>query len=524
MNFGSIWRRRTACERCRGLKVRCEFSGPNATSCIRCSKNNAECVTRSKDGKKVPVSETMPKECPQHQNAPLVMAKGEYIDGVIDPLRALQDARDLVQSLADTPLERAVAVHLYSVNTVQNYWHYFTLYNTLPYLTFNESLFKTNEASPQLVIACVTIVAITNSTKDFKLRELFIDDIYSQALTSRSGLTNSDALQALAALCFYALPVGERGFARLSLLYSLCTSLGEKQAVVGDKWLYPRLAASTTLLSMTFATAFEKVGNLCRGCISGGEGQEGALYNLLTLYNSMKIFINRSVCVEELSQGFDSTMTKISLLETESASSWPCFLIAKIKLYRYMIVQYIGLSLHCEGVLMPLFETCISLVKQLVQIFYKPDDFQLLPAYVYFFVCDACISLMALRYASFAAKIPIDVKVDCVVSMVKLRWEELARQSNVARQNFHNMLLVQDMAAIRIGVLDPLTGEVAGPGNGDFHIYGNDRASMMTRGDLINIFTAGSSDHDALSSMKPLADNSKLTVERLVIMLVCGEA
>lgn len=43
-NFAEKWRKRQACDRCRRIKVRCEYEGLDNDSCKRCTKAGAHCV------------------------------------------------------------------------------------------------------------------------------------------------------------------------------------------------------------------------------------------------------------------------------------------------------------------------------------------------------------------------------------------------------------------------------------------------------------------------------------------------
>lgn len=44
LNFADTWRRRRACQRCRKIKVRCEYESPGSFTCKRCTKAGVECV------------------------------------------------------------------------------------------------------------------------------------------------------------------------------------------------------------------------------------------------------------------------------------------------------------------------------------------------------------------------------------------------------------------------------------------------------------------------------------------------
>ncbi|KAA8905044.1 hypothetical protein TRICI_005372 [Trichomonascus ciferrii] len=44
LNFADNWRRRRACQRCRKIKVRCEYDSPGSLTCKRCTKAGVECV------------------------------------------------------------------------------------------------------------------------------------------------------------------------------------------------------------------------------------------------------------------------------------------------------------------------------------------------------------------------------------------------------------------------------------------------------------------------------------------------
>lgn len=57
-NFAEKWRKRQACDRCRRIKVRCEYEGLDNDSCKRCTKAGAQCVisnlTRENSGENEP--------------------------------------------------------------------------------------------------------------------------------------------------------------------------------------------------------------------------------------------------------------------------------------------------------------------------------------------------------------------------------------------------------------------------------------------------------------------------------------
>lgn len=475
-----------------------------------------ECVIRTKDGEFAPDEMGFEKALNGSTN-------GESNGGVESILKILLQARSQLQSLAPTALQRAIAVGLYSREAAQDYWHYFTLHNLLPYMSLTDVLSKVDSDSPKLAIACVTIAALTTTTDSYKERELFIDDIYEQCLTSQSSLSSADGLQALAILCFYALPLGERGLVRLRLLDSLCRNFGEKQAILGDEWQEPKLAAVTTIFSVSFATGFEKIEQPIYDYTLGFDGPISSLYPLVVMFRSLKESIRTSLCMDDLTQHFNAVMPEILKSQCESPLLLPCFLIARIKLIRSMVVRCVGMGLYCQELLNPLVEEGMFLVKQLTRRFCEPKCYELVPSYLYFFVCDACIALLALRYSAFCASLPVDVNVECVASMIKTRWEQLSRRSIVARQNFRSLLPVQDLVSIRIGILDPELGEVRGPGSGEFKIYGDAvEDSQPTREDLANMFKA-ETEVSRLPS-PPRYGPSRLSLRRLIKILVCEDA
>lgn len=146
------------------------------------------------------------------------------------------------------------------------------------------------------------------------------------------------------------------------------------------------------------------------------------------------------------------------------------------------------------------------------------------PTASFYFASEALLIMHMLRIASFAGGVNYAVRVDCSTAIVSTKWEEMLKDSILARQFFFLVFRALTVCSLRIGVLDGADGSVSGTGElRNFHVYsfetkGNEAHFLrsFTREELLELVATQARDVDDSDFGRAMDSLSQVTVEGVI--------
>lgn len=242
--FTETWRKRLACERCRHLKVRCEYSSPTNDTCIRCEKSKTPCIIATpkrknnggNGGSAAELSSQKSSKCDsngsmvrphdgdskmsdfnpitrakleingQSSEVPIMRGKAEHAAYL---QRILCEAKEKLIEINISPLSQALSSGLYTLEEVQRYYDHFLanpcLFPLIYILKLPAKICELDVEWPWLTIAIVSSRAINCAQKSKNSSNIFLDGLFSSPIDGYNQELTLDRLAGQALICQYAL-------------------------------------------------------------------------------------------------------------------------------------------------------------------------------------------------------------------------------------------------------------------------------------------------------------------------------
>lgn len=241
--FTETWRKRLACERCRHLKVRCEYSSPTNDTCVRCEKSKTTCIIatpkRKMNGGNGGSTAEIGSQKPTHSDSNGIAARSEgelkksdfkymigadlEVDGKVSETAMLRskaehaaylqriifEAKEKLTEINVSPLSQALSSGLYTQEEAQSYYDHFLtkpcLFPLISILNLPKNILQLDLDWPWLAIAIVSSRAMNSAQKSKNTTNLFLDGLFCSPVDSSNNNLTLDRLAGQALICQYAL-------------------------------------------------------------------------------------------------------------------------------------------------------------------------------------------------------------------------------------------------------------------------------------------------------------------------------
>lgn len=113
-NFAEKWRKRQACDRCRRIKVRCEYEGLDNDSCKRCTKAGAQCVISTSPRENGSENEPRKMRKTSNSNRNSSSSKYAWVERVklkSQPIKNIQERDEKISELKKIINDSWVEIH-----------------------------------------------------------------------------------------------------------------------------------------------------------------------------------------------------------------------------------------------------------------------------------------------------------------------------------------------------------------------------------------------------------------------------
>ena len=222
------WRKRSACVRCRNSKVRCEYASPTDQKCVRCSKNNHNCVIVSRKDPHIP-----PEQSLNASSAPPKVNNHPGVDeNITDTQKREQNAVYLQQIIRDAQRKLAalkvsnlrctIASGRITWETAQLYYNEYREYpgsnQVVTMLDLPEKIEDLDEKWPWIAFSVVAIVQFNSANTSLE-EYTWLHQTLQKHDEDNTVMGCLDKLVAYALLCRYALPFQERGLCAVMCLH-----------------------------------------------------------------------------------------------------------------------------------------------------------------------------------------------------------------------------------------------------------------------------------------------------------------
>lgn len=554
-DFNNIWRKRLACQQCRHLKVRCEYSSPTNDTCIRCQRSNTPCVipnSKRKDGKADRKANGAYSTLADGKNSPESLQDTKESHAVY--LRQIvRDAEVKLAQMKVSPLMEAIYAGLYTTEEANSYYAEFRHYpNTFPVfalLNLPSDIIELSNDWPWLAIAIVTAVAMNSTGKPVAEMQLFIQDLYKPNIGIYRFTPTLDRQLAFAIICQYALSFIDRELNVLLMFHGLSISTIKELHKAGQcnlEKLAAHVAAATILpysllkrlaplrqimpyYNNVVHTGLDPGNKLvdlhmtCE-CSTGLETLStpqpfaaGPLTEVVGRFERASNDIAAAQSSEEVSRIIEDAMSAIELMSnhtlvinveyakrqnfvvdlppkipnSENLMLSPLqgtFLFAKMMLLKKAASRILDMQLNTSAELCqePLHNVIIQTADiggRILRAFAHLDSTKpFVRTATLYHVTDALIILQMMRFAAFACGINCDVRSECLLEVVSLKWEEMLVSSILVRQLYLLLFDSIGLSSVRIGVYDKRSDSVIGGGlMSNFDIIFYDPRSKVIR-------------------------------------------
>jgi len=543
-SFYNTWRKRLACERCRQLKVRCEYKGPTSDICIRCEKSHTQCVIPS--SKKHENGHANGSSSPEQNEETVQVSKQQnavYFQNLI------REAEEKLIELNVSPLRQALAAELYTVEEVESYYadfrKNFCMFPIITNLNLPDSLMEVDKAWPWIAIALVTVKAVNSTGKSLNDVQLYVQSLYRNEVESRDASVVVDRTLAFAILCQFALVFRSNNVnALLSLHGKTDLALHCLRQTNNHKLSKSVLhMAVITILPYTFDSQFAAINPLItyyhskitgqdtRGvlnldpqgqceCLEASASDDGLaavpMMEMTLAYHRAMSALDAALSFEEIGQVFKACVLSYREMVQEIVEAYNSFArhhgveiamvsnlpisenvrimpflstyaAAHINILHRAIVRCLVLSNsdQCAGypLVKGIVAQCADVCGQLFRAFGNVDSNEsVFPNSMLYHVSRAVSHLQTMRFAAFAASCDIDVRSDCLLNIVVTKWEDLMRNNMLIRTHLNLIFKILDLSVVKIGQYDQTTNSVAGSGSmSQFEVICFDGASHKVR-------------------------------------------
>lgn len=553
-DFNNIWRKRLACEQCRHLKVRCEYSSLTNDTCIRCEKSNTPCIipnSKRKDGKSDRKANGGYRSSSDGNSSPDGFQESKDSHAVY--LRQIvRDAEAKLAEMKVPPLLEAISAGLYTLKEANSYYEEFrhcpNTFPALSLLNLPPDIMELSNNWPWLAIAIVTAVAINSVGKPVSEIQLFIQDLYRPNTGTHRYTPTLDRQLAFAIICQYALSFIDRELSVLLMFHGLTIATMKELHKAGQCEL-EKLAvhvAAATIIPYSFlrslsplrqiAQYYSKAVNigLEHGCISvnlhlrcecSTESDALSTPQAFTASPLMEVFsrfeeasndIAAAQTSEEVSRIIEDAISFIELMANHTLmmnvefakrknfvvgapSQIPnseklmlsplqgSFFFAEMMLLKKAASQIMDIQMSssvdlCKDLLHNIIVQAADIGGRILRAFAHLDSAKpFVRTATFYHVTDALLILQMMRFVAFACGINCDVRSECLLEVVSLKWEEMLLSSILVRQLYLLLFESIDMSAVQIGIYDKRADSVVGTGlmaNFDI-IYYDTRSKMI---------------------------------------------